>query len=204
MEKNDNFKSELEVQYGILIEANEKAKKQRYIFLLSLVCLTFISVLVSVFFSYKALDNSNKINKGEKESINTNYLTLSTIFKNGNDITINNIDNGYIGIPKEIQITNDGDTDITFNIKISSIKTTLISTNNLVYILTKNGEEVVNSILPLQEKIIANEVKISPKETITYTINTAFNGILEQNNNTNEYHANITIEQNNDKGNLLE
>ncbi|HAB66283.1 MAG TPA: hypothetical protein DCE23_02845 [Firmicutes bacterium] len=204
MEKNDNFKSELEVQYGILIEANEKAKKQRYIFLLSLVCLTFISVLVSVFFSYKALDNSNKINKGEKESINTNYLTLSTIFKNGNDITINNIDNGYIGIPKEIQITNDGDTDITFNIKISSIKTTLISTNNLVYILTKNGEEVANNVLPLQEKIIANEVKISPKETITYTINTAFNGILEQNNNTNEYHANITIEQNNNKGNLLE
>lgn len=204
MEKNDNFKSELEVQYGILIEANEKAKKQRYIFLLSLVCLTFISVLVSVFFSYKALDNSNKINKGEKESINTNYLTLSTIFKNGNDITINNIDNGYIGIPKEIQITNDGDTDITFNIKISSIKTTLISTNNLVYILTKNGEEVVNNVLPLQEKIIANEVKISPKETITYTINTAFNGILEQNNNTNEYHAKITIEQNNNKGNLLE
>lgn len=204
MEKNDNFKSELEVQYGILIEANEKAKKQRYIFLLSLVCLTYISVLVSVFFSYKALDNSNKINKGEKESINTNYLTLSTIFKNGNDITINNIDNGYIGIPKEIQITNDGDTDITFNIKISSIKTTLISTNNLVYILTKNGEEVANNVLPLQEKIIANEVKISPKETITYTINTAFNGILEQNNNTNEYHANITIEQNNNKGNLLE
>lgn len=204
MEKNDNFKSELEVQYGILIEANEKAKKQRYIFLLVIVCLTFISVLISVFFSFKALDNSNKINKGEKESINTNYLTLSTIFKNGNDITINNIANGYIGTPKEIQITNDGDTDITFNIKISSIKTTLISTNNLVYILTKNGEEIANNVLPLQEKIIANEVKISPKETITYTINTAFNGVLEQNNNTNEYHANITIEQNNNKGNLLE
>ncbi len=57
MEKNDKFKSELETQYGILIKASEKNKKQRYIFLLVLILITYISVLVSVVFIYQALKN---------------------------------------------------------------------------------------------------------------------------------------------------
>lgn len=204
MEKNENFKSELETQYGILIEANEKIKKHRYIFVIILLIITYLSVLVSIFFSYKALKNSNSVNSEIKENINTNYLTLSTIYKNGNDLTINNIDNGFISTPKEIQITNEGDTDITFNIKISSIKTTLISTNNLVYTLTKNNEVIGSNILPLQEKNILSEINIAPKETITYSLIVSFNGVLEQGNNTNSYQANIVIEQNNNKANLLE
>lgn len=204
MEKKENFKSELETQYGILIEASEKTKKQRYIFLLVVILITYLSVLVSIYFSYKAFKSSSKTNTDIKENINTKYLTLSTVYKNGTDITINNIDNGYIGTPKEIQITNDGNVEVTFNIKISSIKTTLISTNNLVYILEKNGEVTSENILPLQEKVIANEVKIAPQETITYKFNTAFNGVLEQGNNTNYYQANIIVEQNNDKAFLLE
>lgn len=204
MEKNENFKSELETQYGILIEANEKIKKHRYIFVIILLIITYLSVLVSIFFSYKALKNSNSVNSEIKENINTNYLTLSTIYKNGNDLTIKNIDNGFISTPKEIQITNEGDTDITFNIKISSIKTTLISTNNLVYTLTKNNEVIGSNILPLQEKNILSEINIAPKETITYSLIVSFNGVLEQGNNTNSYQANIVIEQNNNKANLLE
>lgn len=204
MEKNENFKSELETQYGILIEANEKIKKHRYIFVIILLIITYLSVLVSIFFSYKALKNSNSVNSEIKENINTNYLTLSTIYKNGNDLTIKNIDNGFISTPKEIQITNEGDTDITFNIKISSIKTTLISTNNLVYTLTKNNEVIGSNILPLQERNILSEINIAPKETITYSLIVSFNGVLEQGNNTNSYQANIVIEQNNNKANLLE
>lgn len=205
MEKNDKFKSELETQYGILIKASEKNKKQRYIFLLVLILITYISVLVSVVFSYQALKNSSTINKQNKEVVNTYYQTLSTVFETGNDITINNLDNGYVlATPKIIEITNNGDKSITFNIKISSIKTSLISTNNLVYTLTNNQESKTSNVLPLQEKLIASNVEIAPNETITYQLSIAFNGILEAGNNTNSYQANIVVEQNNEKANLLE
>lgn len=205
MEKNDKFKSELETQYGILITASEKNKKQRYIFLLVIILITYISVLISVVFSYQALKNSSKINKQNKETISTYYQTLSTVFETGNDITINNLDNGYVlEKPKIIKITNNGDKSITFNIKISSIKTSLISTNNLVYTLTQNQESTTTNVLPLQEKLIASNIEIAPDETITYQLSIAFNGILEAGNNTNSYQANIVVEQNNEKANLLE
>lgn len=205
MEKNENFKSELETQYGILIEASEKTKKQRYIFLLIIIFITFISVLVNIFFSYNALKNSKNINSEIEDNINTYYQTLSTVYGKGNELNLNNIVTGFsLGEPKIIQITNEGDKEITFNIKISSIKTNLMSTNNLVYTLTRENEVVTTNILPLQEKAIMSEVKINPKETINYSISVAFNGVLEQGTTENYYQANIVIEQNNNKPDLLE
>ena len=41
MEKNENFKSELENQYSILIRANEKKEHQRYMGLLVIILITF-------------------------------------------------------------------------------------------------------------------------------------------------------------------
>ncbi len=205
MEKNENFKSELETQYGILIEASEKTKKQRYIFLLVIIFITFISVLVNIFFSYNALKNSKNINSEVEDNIKTYYQTLSTVYGKGNELNLNNIVTGFsLGEPKIIQITNEGDKEITFNIKISSIKTNLMSTNNLVYTLTRENEIVTTNILPLQEKAIMSEIKIEPKETINYSISVAFNGVLEQGTTENYYQANIVIEQNNNKPDLLE
>ena len=54
MEKNENFKTELENQYSILIRANEKKEHQRYMILLSVILVTFITCLIGLFFSYKA------------------------------------------------------------------------------------------------------------------------------------------------------
>ena len=53
MEKNENFKTELENQYSILIRANEKKEHQRYMVLLVIILITFAVCLVSMLFSFK-------------------------------------------------------------------------------------------------------------------------------------------------------
>ena len=48
MEKNENFKSELETQYNILIKANEKKERQRFKIILSIISITLIFVIISL------------------------------------------------------------------------------------------------------------------------------------------------------------
>lgn len=204
MEKNDNFKSELETQYTILIKASEKKEQKRFIVILTILIVTLISVIVSIVFAFLALKNSTKINIESKETT-THYQTLAITYNGGNSLNLKGIGNGYqLNPSKTISITNEGDTDITFDIKLTSINTSLLSTNNLVYTLTKNNTNVISKELPLSDKVIASDVKISPNETISYTIRVAFNGTIEENNYTNYYNSKIIIDQKDNKSNLLE
>ena len=68
MEKNENFKTELENQYSILIRANEKKEHQRYMVLLIIIIITFSVCLVSMLLSFKAFSSTKEINN-EKEQI---------------------------------------------------------------------------------------------------------------------------------------
>lgn len=205
MEKNENFKSELETQYNILIKASEKREQKRYISVVIILVITFISVLVSIFFSFQAYKNSTSIDKDLKEKEEQYYQTLSVMYNGSNQLNLTNIGNGYtLATPRIIQITNEGDSDIVFDVKITSINTSLLSTNNLMYTLIRDNEESTSKELPLSDKAIASDVKISPKETITYTIKVSFNGAMESNNYSNYYNAKIGIEMKNNKSNLLE
>lgn len=205
MEKNETFKEELETQYAILIKAKEKKEKERFIILLVILGITFLSVIVSVIFSYKAFSATKNIDTKEKTKTEVFYQTLSTTFNGNQYLYLNGIGNGYeLQNPKVIQITNEGNTEITFDLKIASIKTSLLSTNNLVYTITKNNETSAQKELPLSDKVIAQDVKIKPSETITFIIKVSFKGVLEEGNYSNYYNSKIVIEQKDNKSSLLE
>ncbi len=204
MEKNENFKSQLETQYNILIKASEKKEQKRYICILIILISTLIAVIISIIFAYKAYQSSNEI-KGKEKNSNTYYETLSVIYNGDNTLNLSNIGNGYNLVnPRTITITNEGEDDIIFNINLNSIKTSLLSTNNLIYTINSNNNESTNKELPLTDKTIINKQKISPGETITYTIMVKFNGTMESNNYSNYYNAKINIDIQNNKSDLLE
>ena len=201
MEKNENFKSQLETQYNILIKASEKKEQKRYICILIILISTLIAVIISIIFAYKAYQSSNEI-KGKEKNSNTYYETLSVIYNGDNTLNLSNIGNGYNLVnPRTITITNEGEDDIIFNINLNSIKTSLLSTNNLIYTINSSNNESTNKELPLTDKTIINKQKISPGETITYTIMVKFN---ESNNYSNYYNAKINIDIQNNKSDLLE
>lgn len=203
MEKNENFKNELENQYSILIRANERKEHQRYMVLLTIILVTFFTCLVTMFFSFKAFSSTKELNDDNKVLTNSYQLTLSTMFNNGKVLNLEKINTGYeLSTPKVIQITNEGNSDIIFDIKLTSIKTSLLSTNNLVYTLTRDNETSDAMELPLNDKIIAQDIKINPEQTISFILKVKYNGTIESNNNN--YSANIEIEQKNNKANLLE
>ena len=203
MEKNENFKNELENQYSILIRANERKEHQRYMVLLTIILVTFFTCLVTMFFSFKAFSSTKELTDDNKVLTNTHQLTLSTMFNNGRVLNLEKINTGYeLSTPKVIQITNEGNSDIIFDIKLTSIKTSLLSTNNLVYTLTRDNETSDAMELPLNDKIIAQDIKINPEQTISFILKVKYNGTIDSNNNN--YSANIEIEQKNNKANLLE
>ena len=205
MEKNENFKEELENQYTILIKAKEKKEHQRFVIVIVILGITLLSVLISVIFSYKAFSATKDIETVDKTKSETYYQTLSTTFNNTQYLNLSGIGNGYeLSNPKVIQITNDGTTDITFDIKLTSIKTSLLSTNNLVYTLTRNNETSVTKELPLTDKTIASDIKIKPSETIQFIIKVSFKGVLEEGNYSNYYNSKVVIEQKNNNSLLLE
>lgn len=205
MEKNETFKEELETQYTILIKAKEKKEKQRFLIILVVLGITFISVLISVIFSYRAFSATKDINDENETKSETYYQTLSTIFNGNQILNLSGIGNGYeLATPKVIQITNEGNTDITFDLKLTSIKSSLLSTNNLIYTITRNNEPSITKELPLSDKVLVSNVKISPNETITYVIKVSFKGLLEQGNYSNYYNAKIVVEQKDNKTSLLE
>lgn len=204
MEKNEDFKEELETQYTILIKAKEKKEHQRFIVLLIILGLTFVSVIISVIFSYKALSATKKLDKNESVS-STYYKTLSITFNGNQNLNLTGIGNGYeLTNPKVIQITNEGDSDITFDIKLVSIQSSLLSTNNLVYTISCNNETSITKELPLSDKIIVSDITITPEETKTYVIKVAFKGTIEEGNYNNYYNSKIVVEANDNKTSLLE
>ena len=205
MEKNENFKSELETQYTLLIEAQERKEKIIHIFIFALIILTLISVIISTVFSIRAFIATTNMKKKVENESETYYQTLAITYNDSFNLSLNNIITGYsLVTPKVIQITNEGNYEMTFNVKLTSINTSLSSTNNLLYTITTNGETSVSKQLPLTEKSIIENIKIKPEETIKYIINVNFTGVVDQSITNSFYNANIVVEQIDNKSNLLE
>ena len=204
MEKNEEFKEELEKQYSILIKASEKKEKKYFIVIISVLVMSLVSTLISCVFASLAFNNSKKMNVIEEEKINTYYKTLAVTFNNGSKLDLKGIGNGYeLKEPKIITITNEGDTDVVFNIKFSSIQTSLISSNGLRYTITSNNETSPPKELPLSNKEILSDIKIEPKQSINYIIKANYSGQMEANNYANYYNAEIVIEQVGDTAEIM-
>jgi len=204
MEKNEEFKEELEKQYSILIKASEKKEKKYFIVIISVLVMSLVSTLISCVFASLAFNNSKKMNVIEEEKTNTYYKTLAVTFNNGSKLDLKGIGNGYeLKEPKIITITNEGDTDVVFNIKFSSIQTSLISSNGLRYTITTNNETSPPKELPLSNKEILSDIKIEPKQSINYIIKANYSGQMEANNYANYYSAEIVIEQVGDTAEIM-
>ncbi len=199
----EEFKEELENQYSILIKASAKEQRKRTIIIITILSLTLIATTISTVFAIKAYSSTKIITKEKTSASKEYYQTLSTTYNDSSKLEISNIYTGFTLVtPKIITITNEGDTKITYDVKIKNINTSLLSTNNLVYTITKDNQTSSSKELPLSDSNILSEIEISPKETVTYVINVTYNGVID--NNTNYYNANIVVEQNNKKTNLLD
>lgn len=199
----EEFKEELENQYSILIKANAKEQRKRTIIIITILSLTLIATTISTVFAIKAYSSTKIITKEKTSASKKYYQTLSTTYNDSSKLEISNIYTGFTLVtPKIITITNEGDTKITYDVKIKNINTSLLSTNSLVYTITKDNQTSSSKELPLSDSNILSEIEISPKETVTYVINVTYNGVID--NNTNYYNANIVVEQNNKKTNLLD
>lgn len=199
----EEFKEELENQYSILIKASAKEQRKRTIIIITILSLTLIATTISTVFAIKAYSSTKIITKEKTSASKEYYQTLSTTYNDSSKLEISNIYTGFTLVtPKIITITNEGDMKITYDVKIKNINTSLLSTNNLVYTITKDNQTSSSKELPLSDSNILSEIEISPKETVTYVINVTYNGVID--NNTNYYNANIVVEQNNKKTNLLD
>lgn len=202
MEKKDNFKSELETQYNILIKAEEKEQLKRTIIIMVILILTLISTIITSIYSIKSYNKSMKDYEIIEDS-KIFYNTLITKFNNTSSLVLSNITNGYyLQEPKYIYIANEGNNTITYSIIINSINTTLLSTNNLEYTITGNNTEITKE-LPLKDNTTLTTSTIEPGEVHEYTINIKFNGYMDD-YAINQYSANIIIEQEDNKLTLLQ
>lgn len=203
MEKNEEFSKELETQYNILIKAEARKTNQRFIAIFIILCLSLISCLLSLVFSAKAFLNT-KEDVEKATTIEKNYYETLSITYNGNkNLNLENIGTNYtLEKPKVIQITNEGNSPVTFNVKISSIKTSLLATNNLRYTIERDGNPTITKELPLSDTNILTNVVIAPSETITYTIKASFIGNFDD--YSNYYRAVIDIVQQSNSSSLLE
>ena len=203
LKKNEDFKEELETQYTILIKAEEREQKRRALIMYIICGLTLFMTVISL------ITVSISLGRTKKEQIkNTSekivYQTLTTNYNGSKQLNLQGIGNGYyLQQPKVITLSNEGNELLTYNIKLTSIETSLTSTNNLTYTLTKDDETSSQRELPLKEDYLLKEIKLEPGETRTYKISVAFTGTLEYGNYSNYYKANIVVEQNNNQMNLL-
>lgn len=203
LKKNDGFKEELQNQYTILIKAEERQQKKRTITLYIICGLTLLMTIVSLVSVMISLSNTKSEHSKTSEP-KTVYQTLVTNYNGSKTLNLTAIGNGYyLQNPAVISVSNEGDVPLTYNIKLSNIQTSLLSTNNLVYTITKNNETSAAKELPLSEGNILSDIKLNAGETVTYRIDVKFNGVLEAGNYSNYYKANITVEQSTDKVDLL-
>lgn len=201
--KKPEFKDELSKQYHILIKAEKKFQKIRTFSVLIIFILTFVSTCLCVFFSYKSYKNTSNI-LNEKTNSTTYYQTLNVVYNNSKNFNLDNIvDNFSMPSPMILIITNDGNIELSYNIMITDISTSLITTNNLTYTITENNQTSVAKKLPTSNANILEDIIIKPKETKKYLITASYNGNIDETQN-NYYHAKINVYQSNSKSSLLE
>lgn len=202
IKKNDEFKEQLENQYTILIKAEEREQKRRTLILYVICGLTLLMTIICLITVAISLGKTKQeiMNNEEK----TVYQTLTTNYNGNKYLDLQGIGNGYyLQEPKTIVISNEGTDTLTYNIKLTSVETSLTSTNNLTYTISKNNETSSQKDLPIKEDYLLKEIKLEAGETVTYKISVAFTGTLEYGNYSNYYKAQIVVEQNNKQMNLL-
>lgn len=196
MKNSNQLQDKYEKQKNILIKTKEKTNQNNNIIILIVVIITLISSVLTLCFTYKLYHQSKKHNDGNEQKVEKFYQTLSTVYDDNSKINIDKIVNNYVlDKPKVITICNEGNHELSFNIKITNVNTNLSNNTNFVYEITKNGETSLPKEIPLSNSVLLNEIKLQAGEKITYLLNIKFNGIIDTTQDT-YYYADIEIEQN--------
>ena len=194
--KNEDFKSDLESQYNTLILASRKEQKSHSLIIIFLLIITLITSILSLILSFNTLSHTKKITEQVKTT-DLVYKTLEVTYSDDQYINIENLKEGFhLEEPKSITITNTGDSKITFDIKISSIKTSLESTSDLIYTITKVGGYPTQKSVPLSETPIVINESLGKDETVTYNFNIEYKGSIPNPDKLNYYFANIVVNLN--------
>lgn len=201
LDKQDEIKHELEKQYIILRQKEAKNQKKLMTIVILISIASFLSIIASSFFSYRAYKNS-KLTNSNQSSQKQEVLLISY---NGNkSLNLNNITNNYsLTNPIEINLNNSGNDSSKYLIKLNSIKTNLLSTNNLIYTLKKNDQIVQSTSLPTDISSIIEESYIEPNESINYKIFINYNGTIDDNSINYYYQANLEVIQGNEVSTLI-
>lgn len=200
---NDNFKSELKAQYNFLVQTEKKEQQKRNLIITSILLLTLCITFIGTFFSYTSYRTSLSSKKIKTNEINNHYETLSVTFNDSKTLSLNNITTGYVLLnPKVINITNEGDSKVVYDINLTGVKTSL-SNDNLVYTITKENETSIAKGLPISGSPIVTDAELEPQESVRYIINVSCNGDIDLGFD-NYYQANLEVLQKNNQVNLLE
>ena len=118
--KKDDFKSELETQYSILIQTEKKEQRKRTFIIIIILLLTFISTIITNIYSYKYYKEL-KQEDIMKDKTTKYYQTLETVYETSKELNFTVINGFNLPTPYVFTVTNTGDKEITYNINISSV-----------------------------------------------------------------------------------
>lgn len=198
MKTTNNVQDRFENQKNILIKTKEKTSRNNNIIVFIVVIITLISSLLTFIFTYKSFKNTENFKDDKVVENKKYYQTLSVIHNDDSKIKIENITNNYaLSTPKIITLINEGNSDISINIRLSNIKTNLLVNTNFTYEITKNGETSLPKEMPLSDSLILSNFTLSAGEKIIYLLNIKFTGTIDNNIQNTYYNADIIVEQNN-------
>ena len=167
--KNLEFTKDLESEFSSLIKQENQKQTLRNGIIIAILAVSIIIGIINLVLSKRALSQTREINDYTKTEEKL-YQTLEITYNDNSDIKFDNINNIEGPTYKTIAIKNRGNSKAVFDLKIKSIKTSLVDQNVWSYEKKKNDILLGNKKLPLKETNIDSEVTIEPGSTIIYKI----------------------------------
>lgn len=133
--------------------------KRKYLLIISLVLCIMVIIIGSTYAYF------NVINTGESSDVIINAKTLAIRYIDGPSITESGILPGT-KIVKTFAVTNEGDDDVYYSIKLIDVINELVASSDLVYDLEgDNGVNYSSQLYPSYDKTITDFILIGALET---------------------------------------
>jgi len=195
--RNEDFKNTLAIEYSALIENENEKNKKRYMILFSIILITLIITITSLILSIVSFSHTKEINDSTKTQ-GSSYKTLEVVYNQDQFINIERVQDKKEIPSKIITVKNTGTTATNFDIKINSIKTSVITNNVLSYTLVQNDITNSEKNIPLSETTIVKNLVINPDSTMTFKLDINYKEGI--NSEINDYYfANVIVEQSSDE-----
>ncbi len=156
--------------------------KKSLILLISVVSINLLCI-ISVSYAYFT---ANIVGNDKAEEMTVTAGTMKITYTDSNIVTLNNAIPGDT-LTKQFKVENTGNLDTKYNIKIKVDANDFKDKKDLVYTLTKNGEQQPEKVLPYEDGYIVIENEIKEKGIDNYTLTLNFKkDESNQNDNANK------------------